>query len=364
MRFSHYASFVLLACAGSGTAPVVSFAADTRPDAEVQVNLGVEVSNDADLPLTIVGNAVRADLLVRGDEAAIDARVGKDRRQVGVQYERPVNYLVFNKVTGRLDYLDELLNPATSRRERYTAVAARVRGCGAWHLLSFCAGGGVRNVRYQLAQVADDALDGNSYATTVPFLVGSLGYESLTGALHLPLGFASTFDIEATPFSGEGRYAKATVRHTHFLGLEAFPVRLKLRAEAARLSSGSRATPLDQRFFGGGFDSVRGYAYKAISPFEASGSLVGADARLIGSAELMAQVFELGEVPLVASGFYDAGRWSSFGATATARSVTARSYGLALSLPFKQGLVRLSVAKPLASGFEKQQFQIEVRASW
>jgi outer membrane protein assembly factor BamA len=341
-------------------------AADVRPDAEVQVNLGVEVSNESDLPLTIVGNVTRVDLLRQGDAAAIDARIGRDRRQIGAQYERPIVFSVFNKAMGRIDYLDELLNPATGRRERYTAIMPRVRWCGdAWQSLSYCAGGALRNVRYQLPAVAEslnDSLGSNSFSTTVPLLTGAVTYESLSGALHLPLGFVTAFDAEVTPTSGAGRYAKSTLRHTQFLGINELPIRLKLRVEGARLSSGKRETPLDQRFFGGGFDSVRGYAYKSISPFDSTGVLLGADTRIIGSAELMAQVVELGGIPLVASGFFDAGRWSNH--SSDSARVTARSYGVALSLPFKQGLVRLSLAKPLNVGFEKQQFQIEVRANW
>jgi outer membrane protein assembly factor BamA len=357
----------LFAASIAATVNAACAAPTSLPDGEVTINVGVEVSNESDIPLTFVGSVNRTQLLVRDDLIAADARVGRDRTLVGLQYDRPVAWGAFNRATARIEYRDEVITASGAKRERYSALALLGNACYSGKPLLYCAGLGVRRVSYGYAlplTASDFDLSSTTVSTTTPVINGSVSYDRIDGDLHFPTGFVTALDAEIAPINKAGRYTKGTLRHTHFLGCGEFPIRLKLRGEVSRLSSGRFATPGEQRLFGGGFDGVRGYAGKGVSPFSRDGALLGADTKLLGSAELMMQAFELGGLPFVTSAFYDAARFTTKEQTAVFERADVRSYGLALTVPFKQGLVRLAVARPLDARYEQQRFQIEVRANW
>lgn len=89
--------------------------------------------------------------------------------------------------------------------------------------------------------------------------------------------------------------------------LQPLPWRLSLQARAKAgitlLSDPLRDFPPTLRFFAGGDQSVRGYAYKTLGPRDASGQVVGGKQLLSGSVELERALFKNWGVSI----FYDAG---------------------------------------------------------
>lgn len=96
--------------------------------------------------------------------------------------------------------------------------------------------------------------------------------------------------------------------------------------------------PPSLRFYAGGDQSVRGYAYKSIGPTDASGAVIGGRYLMVGSMEVERKVDEMWSV----AAFYDTGQ-----ATDSINLDLKRSVGIGgrIALPF--GQIRLDIAMPL-----------------
>src|SRR5690606_27231323 len=99
--------------------------------------------------------------------------------------------------------------------------------------------------------------------------------------------------------------------------------------------------PLSQRFFAGGDQSVRGYAYNELAPADADGNIIGGRHLLVGSVELERRF---------------KGEWSNWGLAAFYDTGAAMndwgaplSSGAGIGLRWKSpvGMVRVDVARPL-----------------
>ncbi|HET7921644.1 MAG TPA: autotransporter assembly complex family protein [Gammaproteobacteria bacterium] len=115
--------------------------------------------------------------------------------------------------------------------------------------------------------------------------------------------------------------------------------RLLLRGEVgATVVSDFDTLPLSQRFFTGGDQSVRGYAYNSIGPRDSSGNVLGGKDILVGSLELDQR---LGRIFGVAA-FVDAGN-----VTNSFQSSLEKGAGVGLRWRTPVGVVRLDIAHPL-----------------
>jgi translocation and assembly module TamA len=107
--------------------------------------------------------------------------------------------------------------------------------------------------------------------------------------------------------------------------------------------------PPSLRFYTGGDQSVRGYAYKSIGPVDASGTVIGGRYLAVGSMEIERRIDELWSV----AAFYDTGQVMNNMNVNMKKSV---GLGGRITLPF--GQIRLDVAVPLLE--EERSFRIHL----
>lgn len=111
--------------------------------------------------------------------------------------------------------------------------------------------------------------------------------------------------------------------------------------------------PPSLRFYTGGDQSVRGYAYKSIGPMDASGAVIGGRYLMVGSMEVERKVDEMWSV----AAFYDTGQAMDSLNVDLKKSV---GVGGRITLPF--GQIRLDVAVPLLEEEHSVRFHINVGA--
>ncbi len=97
--------------------------------------------------------------------------------------------------------------------------------------------------------------------------------------------------------------------------------------------------PTSLRFFAGGNNSVRGYAYKSLGPVDANGDVVGGKKLLQGSVELERALFEHWALSL----FYDAG--NAFDVSSNLKIYQGTGIGLHYKTPI--GAINLDLARQL-----------------
>lgn len=127
--------------------------------------------------------------------------------------------------------------------------------------------------------------------------------------------------------------------------LQPLPWRLSLHTRAKAgvtlLSDPLRDLPPSLRFFTGGDQSVRGYAYKSLGPRDVSGKVVGGKQLLTGSIELERALFRDWGVSL----FFDAGNtFNSFSSVSLFQGT-----GVGVHYYSAVGALNLSVARPLGA---------------
>ena len=98
--------------------------------------------------------------------------------------------------------------------------------------------------------------------------------------------------------------------------------------------------PSSLRFFAGGDNSVRGYAYKSLGPKDASGEVVGGKQLLQGSVELQRVIFDKWAVSI----FYDAG--NAFDDVSALKLHQGAGLGLHYKTPI--GALNLSLARQIS----------------
>ncbi len=114
--------------------------------------------------------------------------------------------------------------------------------------------------------------------------------------------------------------------------------------------------PVSLRFFAGGDQSVRGYAYQALGPRDDSGQVAGGKHLLIGSLELERS---LGENWAVAA-FYDAG--NAFDSLSDYELFEGAGIGVRRYTPV--GPIKLDVARTLGDPDPSYRFHISIGLGW
>lgn len=155
-------------------------------------------------------------------------------------------------------------------------------------------------------------------------------------------GFRYAIDLRGTheALGSDTALFQVLAEGSHLLPL---PWRLSLHTRAkigiTLLSDPLRDLPPSLRFFTGGDQSVRGYAYKSLGPRDATGKVVGGKQLLNGSVELERALFKDWGVSV----FYDAGNtFSSFTDFGLFQGA-----GVGLHYYTGVGALNLSVARPL-----------------
>ncbi len=111
--------------------------------------------------------------------------------------------------------------------------------------------------------------------------------------------------------------------------------------------------PPSLRFYAGGDQSVRGYAYKSIGPVDASGTVIGGRYLVVGSMEVERKLDERWSV----AAFYDTGQAMDSLNVDLKKSV---GVGGRITLPF--GQIRVDVAVPLLEEEHSVRFHINMGA--
>ena len=147
-------------------------------------------------------------------------------------------------------------------------------------------------------------------------------------------------DVSFFRVSLKGKLIRALGERFRFIG----------RAEAGYLSSSDfRRLPPPVRFFAGGDDSIRGFAYRTLGELDEDGEVIGAARLAVASAELEARVFgDFG-----AAAFVDVGS-----ASAELGSDLERGAGLGLRWFSPLGVVRLDGAWALSR--DREPFRIHL----
>jgi translocation and assembly module TamA len=113
--------------------------------------------------------------------------------------------------------------------------------------------------------------------------------------------------------------------------------------------------PVSQRFFAGGDQSVRGFAYNSIGPKDAEGKVIGGDRLLVGSVELQYQYTHDKDVAV----FYDAGN-AYTGSQFTVENGIGVGMGWALPI----GVLRVYLANAVSEPSNPWRVHILVSADW
>jgi translocation and assembly module TamA len=113
--------------------------------------------------------------------------------------------------------------------------------------------------------------------------------------------------------------------------------------------------PVSQRFFAGGDQSVRGFAYQSIGPEDENGDVIGGDRLLVGSVELQYEFAPDKDVAV----FYDSGNAYTGSEIQIENGVGA---GFGWSLPF--GVLRAYVANAISEPDNPWRLHILIGADW
>ena len=133
---------------------------------------------------------------------------------------------------------------------------------------------------------------------------------------------------------------------------EGFSVKLRGQAGATSMNGNFLDVPITFRFFTGGDNSVRGYAYQSLGPKDAQGDVVGGKHLLVGSIELERAIGASWGV----AAFYDAG--NAFDDLDTLEFAQGAGLGIRYYTPV--GPIRLDIARQVGVSDPEYRFHFTV----
>ena len=207
---------------------------------------------------------------------------------------------------------------------------------------------GTAYVRLQLEEYTVGAQDSSARLVLPGLRLSGDHYDNPTRPAR---GFRYTLDLRGTnQMLGSDTELLQLISAGSFL--LPLPWRLSLQTRArvgiTLLSDRLSDLPPSLRFFAGGDQSVRGYAYQSLGPLDATGQVAGGKHLLAGSVELERALFRDWGV----SAFYDAG--NAFDSFTGVRLFQGAGLGLHYYTPV--GVLNLSVARQI--GVEDPGFRI------
>jgi translocation and assembly module TamA len=133
---------------------------------------------------------------------------------------------------------------------------------------------------------------------------------------------------------------------------EGFSVKLRGQTGATSMNGNFLDVPITFRFFTGGDNSVRGYAYQSLGPKDAQGDVVGGKHLLVGSIELERAIGASWGVVA----FYDAG--NAFDDLDTLEFAQGAGLGIRYYTPV--GPIRLDIARQVGVSDPEYRFHFTV----
>ena len=262
-----------------------------------------------------------------GHRIRFDARISRIETQATAQYIVPLG----NPASERLVF------SATDNQENYGDTVGRLLGVGvsritqigAWQRDQYIQAG-----RYT-SEIGADTQVGYLVTPGITFSRISIGLPARSR-----FGYSVTADFRgaAKALASDVSFARADVSAR--LSLPFGPGEFLLRGELGAVGAGNfDRLPVAERFFAGGDNSVRGYAYQSIGPRNAQGLVVGGRYLKVGSIEYDWRI--VGNWGI--AGFYDAGTASdSFTASLD------RGVGVGVRYYTPVGAIRVDFAHPIS----------------
>ncbi len=147
-----------------------------------------------------------------------------------------------------------------------------------------------RVLQFAPDQTLDNAIKaGARDIATMASVAASLTYATTDAPLDPTRGSMANLYLEPTQVIGGGGpfFTKAILDGRQFVGLAPeWVLAFRLRVGGIYAGANRGEVPLTRRFYAGGANSIRGYAYNSLGPLSAQGALVGGAGLLESSAEL------------------------------------------------------------------------------
>ena len=276
----------------------------------------------------------RRQLNEAGHRLATELNVSQVRSDLTARYLIPVR----NPRTDQLSYSVGAISeyPDTSDSERFTAGVAYTHAGGYWRLTEGRIAGwrSTYGLNYERERWETGDESGNS---TLVIPNASWLYLDTDNRLVTTRGWRTQLDVRGstTALASDVTFSQARAQAKLIE-----PIGTRGRV-LARLDVGATwiddfsTLPSSLRFYAGGDQSVRGYAYNSLGPTDANGEVIGGPKLLVGSLEYEHRIFEKWSLAT----FYDAGN-----AVNSFDDPYFSGAGVGLHWKSPIGLIRLDVA--------------------
>jgi translocation and assembly module TamA len=263
----------------------------------------------------------------RGHWVNTDFRLSEIKNSVGANYNIPLGYIPGERLTFSTTYQDEEFEDGDS--SKYTVGASISRQPGSWR-------------RRVYLEYSTERFDVGGESRTTDLLIPGVSFqrEEVDDPIYVRQGwsfFIDTHGASADVLSSTSFVqARTVIRGAYPLGQR---TRLLGRFEyGTSLVESFERLPLSERFYAGGDQSVRGYAYQSIGKRDDEGRVLGGENLATMTAEIERLVW--GNVGVAA--FMDAG-----GADSRAFPSLFRGVGAGVRYRAPIGSVQLDLAHPL-----------------
>ena len=256
--------------------PIV-IATTQRPPRRYDAGLGYGTDTGARLTL----GAEFRQLNDSGHKLRSDLRVSEIKNSIGLDYRIPLGTRAGENLGFATAYTDEKIGDGTSRRYDFAITLSRTPG--QWQRQLY--------VKHEYEESFVPATGTDSTKLLLPGVALSRG--ELDDPIHARLGWSVFLDLhgghEAVVSDVNFLQGRALLRGVVPLGER---TRLLGRAEFGATSIDEFSElPASQRFFAGGDQSVRGYAYQSLGPKDATGKIIGGEYLTSYSVELEYRVW-------------------------------------------------------------------------
>ena len=297
----------------------------TTPIKDVLYSAGIGYGIDTGARLSLGAESRRLNR--RGHKLRTDLRLSEVQNRIGTEYRIPLGNKIGEFLSFHTGYIDEEFDEDTT--ERYEIGASLTREPGDWSQRTY--------ITYEQEQ----SRLGNQFTDTDLLIPGvSFTRSELDDPIHPRNGWYALIDVH-----GASDDALSTTTFLQTLAQARFVLplwdsaRLLLRGEyGATLNEDLAELPASQRFFAGGDQSVRGYAYRSIGPRDDSGENIGGEYMTTFSAEIEQTVWG----NFGAAAFLDAGGVDN-------KPGPALSQGVGVGMRYRApiGYINLDLAHPL-----------------
>lgn len=297
----------------------------TTPVKDVLYTAGIGYGTDTGARLSLGAEWRRWNR--RGHKLRTDLRVSEIQNRVGAEYRIPLGAQHGEHLAFHTGYIDEEFDEGET--ERYEIGASLTRIPGEWRR------------RFYLTYELEESRLGNQLTNTNLLMPGvSLTRSELDDPIHPRSGWHVFADVHG---AFEEVLSSTSFIQTLVQGRFVLPLwdsaRLLLRGEyGATFNDEIASLPASQRFFAGGDQSVRGYAFRSIGPRDDSGENIGGEYMTTLSSEIEQTVWG----NFGAAVFYDLGGVDNKPGPALQSAVGA---GMRYRAPI--GYINLDLAHPL-----------------